>query len=92
MNKTRRNGKTISVAIKLQLVVFSIVLLIIGIQTWLNISNARQRSEAETKQNLMALYKHFNDEIKLLEKTAASLSLSFAQRPDIQEYFQAKHR
>jgi len=92
MNATRRRDKNMSVTIKLQLVVFAIVLLIIGIQTWLNIHNARQRNETETKQHLITLYHEFNEEIKLLERTAATLSLSFAHRSDIQERFQVKDR
>lgn len=92
MNVRQTSDKRFSVTVKLQLVVFTIVFLIIGVQTWLNISSARQRNEADTKQFLIALYHEYNEEINLFEKTAAALSLSFANRPDIQAHFQAKDR
>ena len=92
MNVTPTHGRSFSVTVKLQSLVFAIVLLIIGVQTVLNISNAKQRNETETKQNLASLHNEFNEEIKILEKTAASLALTFARRPDIQERFQAQDR
>lgn len=92
MDAVPKNGKRMSVTIKLQFLVLVIMAIIISIQTGLSISNARQRDETEAEQKLMALYKEFNEDITLLEKTAAALSLSYASRPDIQERFKAKDR
>lgn len=92
MNRPQRSGKNISVALKLLLSVFAIVLVIIGVQTWLNINNARQRNETEEKQNLIALYNDYNDEVNVLERASAALANSFADRLDVQELLLAQNR
>ncbi len=92
MDTTQSSGKNLSVAFKLLFVVFAVVLLIIGLQSWLSISNAKQQNEVNEQQELLTLYKDYNDEVAVLERASAALSLSFANRPDIQKLFLAKDR
>ena len=92
MMNTKSRGKNINVAFKLLLSVFAVVFLIVGIQTWLSVSNARQRNEADTQQALLALYSDYSDEVVALEKASAVLALSLADRPDIQELFLTRDR
>ncbi len=92
MNTTQKKGRNISVTIKLLIPVFVIVLLVIGIQTWLNINNTRQQIELEIQHDMQILYDGFNEESETISKGAASLSLAFADRDDIKELFLAKDR
>jgi PAS domain S-box-containing protein len=92
MRPIRIPHKGFNVTIKLQLLVLTVVILIIGVQTYLNITNAGRRAEADTKQALESLYSSFNEEVSILEKKAAALSLSFAHRPDVQRLFESGDR
>ena len=92
MKEEQTSDTSLSVAIKLQFFVFSIVLLIIVIPTWIYIRNARQQDKIESQKKLIALYNDYVEVVTLLEKNAATLSYSFANRPDIQERFYAKDR
>ncbi len=87
MNKTERSGRNISVAVKLLASVVVVLLLVMGLQAWLNISSAIRRSETGDGQHLLALYSGFNDEVTAIERGAATLSLSLADRADIQDLF-----
>ena len=79
------NSKKINVTTKLLLSVFAIVLAIIAIQTWLNVVNAQTRNESEEKQNLIALYHDYTDEVFVLERASTALASSIADRSDVKQ-------
>ncbi len=82
----------VKVAVKLLVAVVTAVLGITAIQGGLNIHNARQRDEAQEAQNLMALYNDHHHTVETLTRAASTLSLSFADRADVQDLFLAKDR
>ncbi len=85
-------GRKVSITLKLLVSVFAIVLAIIAVQTWLNISSAKKRNEATEGQNLTALFNDYKDEVAVLERTSAALANSFADCPDVKQLFLAKDR
>jgi len=87
-----QDRKRVSVTVKLLLSVFTIVFVMIAVQAWLNIYNARQRNETEESRNLIALFDDYNDEVEMLTRTSAVLASSFAHRPDVQELVLAQDR
>jgi GAF domain-containing protein len=86
-------GATFGVAFKLLLLVFAVVILIIGVQTWLHLSETQERAKTETIRDLANLYTDYNnDEVGGAERAAAALSTSLADRADIRRLFQAGDR
>jgi two-component system cell cycle sensor histidine kinase/response regulator CckA len=92
MMTPRDSKRKVSVTVKLLLSVFAIVFVMIAVQAWLNIYNARQRNETEESRNLIALFDNYNDEVEMLTSTSAVLASSFADRPDVQELVLAQDR
>jgi methyl-accepting chemotaxis protein len=92
MNTVKTGIKNLGVSGKILLITTVTIILIIGVQTWLSIRFAIQESEQAEELHLITLYDDYNDEVVALEKASATLSLSFADRPDIQELFMAQDR
>jgi signal transduction histidine kinase len=85
-------GKFSSVINKLILPVFTIVLVMISIQSWLNISSAIQRDEKEEEKNLFSIYNDYQNEASFLKKESAALANTIADRPDVQELLITRDR
>ncbi|MBN2005659.1 MAG: PAS domain-containing protein [Anaerolineae bacterium] len=84
MKKEReRGGKYYSVTVRLLLSVFAIVLLLIVVQTGLNLYLTRRHYESMERQILYGIYDDYQNEVFLLETMAESLAVSLADRPDI---------
>jgi GAF domain-containing protein/HAMP domain-containing protein len=92
MDMTQKSSRNLNVTLKLLLAMLASVLLIIGLQTWLNFSHNRQQNEIESGQDLLELYKEYNNEVELQERSSAALVNSFAVRPDVQQLFLARDR
>ena len=82
----------ISVSIKLLSAVFAILLIIIATLSWLTARSARLRSQSEASQAVFALYNSYRDDVHVMERAAAALADSFANRPDVQEMTDAQNR
>ena len=85
-------GRQISLSFKLLAFAFVTVAVIIGVLTWLNVNSAVRRDEATERQDLIALYDGFKDEIKILERASGSLAVSVASRGDVQDLARAHDR
>lgn len=74
-----------NVTFKLLFFVIIGILVIVGLPTASNLANTQRKSKDQEKQALQALYDDFYAESQRAEKSLATLSLSLADRPDIQE-------
>jgi PAS domain S-box-containing protein len=88
----KRRKRYISVSVKLLFVLTAIILLVIGVKTVLDISLAKKHNRVHTQEGLYNLYDSFYEEVKILERNAAALSLSFARRHDLQKLFYSSDR
>jgi len=84
--------RRINVAPKLLMIAGLTLLAVLSVETLLGLRNAQQQSENESIQRLTSLHNDYQGEVGLLGKSAASLSLSFASRPDVQQLFLEKDR
>ncbi len=82
----------LGVSWKLILPVCAIVLVIVGLQGWLNVNAARQRNEEQERQNLLAAYRNYTNEVQQLLDSATALAISIAGQPNVQDLIVAQNR
>jgi methyl-accepting chemotaxis protein len=93
MNLTYAAKKQLTITVKLVVAVSFTVLLVIGFQTWRSATNASQRAIERAEQQLLTLFKEYNDSVaERLEGSAGALALSFADRPDVRTLYRAGER
>jgi signal transduction histidine kinase len=73
----------LSVSLKLLLFMMIGLCAVVAFPTWLNLRSAEERDQHEAEQELDRLYQDFNEEIHVMEDSAASLAVGFADRPDV---------
>jgi len=88
----KRKSRFRTVSFKLMFAVSAIMLVVIGLLTWFGVNSAGRRAEVVAVQNLIHLYDDFIDEIKADTVGAAALSVSLADRADVQTLFLAEDR
>ncbi len=83
---------TVSVGAKLLILVAVTLVIIIGLETWLNVDGAQQQNLAAEQERLTRLYNSYRATVADHERSAASLSTSLADRADIKALFKARDR
>ena len=92
MNTRPIAARRISVSLKLLVTVTTIIVVMVGVLTWLSYDNARVELEGDEAQILPALYEEYNDDVKALEDASATLAISLADRPDVKQLFRDRNR
>lgn len=80
------------VATKLLVLVITIVMIIVGIQTWLSIDSSQRQELTSERNRLISIYNDFTAQVNDRELNAASLAVSFADRPDLRDLFDRRDR
>jgi len=80
------------IQVKLLVVMFSVVIIIVFLQTGINMRVSRELNEEAEHQRITSLYEDFNDNINTLTTASAALSVSYADREDIKQFYLAQDR
>ncbi len=92
MHTGQRQRHYTGVTFRLLLALFAIFLILIVAQALVNANRAVDTLEQEEKQGLAELYTLYNNEIDLRQKSAETLSISIADRADVQNIYLTKDR